>query len=83
LCTSVGEKIGYGELAAAAAKLDVPKKEDLKLKPRSEWRYIGKDAKSYDLKDIVYRQSGLRAGYAHGRNAVRELWPARPFSAVL
>jgi len=37
-----GKKLGYGELAAAAAKLEVPKKEDLKLKPRSEWRYIGK-----------------------------------------
>lgn len=47
-----GKKLGYGELAAAAAKLDVPKKEDLKLKPRSEWRYIGKDSASYDLKDL-------------------------------
>src|SRR5258708_11206407 len=47
-----GKKLGYGELAAAAAKLDVPKKEELKLKPRSEWRYIGKDASGYDLKDL-------------------------------
>lgn len=47
-----GKKLGYGELAAAAAKLDVPKKEELKLKPRSEWRYIGKDSSSYDLKDL-------------------------------
>src|SRR5271167_2929639 len=47
-----GKKLGYGELAAAAAKLDVPKKEELKLKPRSEWRYIGKPASSYDLKDL-------------------------------
>src|SRR5690349_11110594 len=47
-----GKKAGYGELAAAAAKLDVPKKEELKLKPRSEWRYIGKDAAGYDLKDL-------------------------------
>jgi len=30
----------------------VPKKEELKLKPRSEWRYIGKDASGYDLKDL-------------------------------
>ena len=37
-----GKKLGYGELAAAAAKEQVPKKEELKLKPRSEWRYIGK-----------------------------------------
>jgi isoquinoline 1-oxidoreductase subunit beta len=47
-----GKKLGYGELAAAAAKLEVPKKEELKLKPRSEWRYIGKGASSYDLKDM-------------------------------
>jgi isoquinoline 1-oxidoreductase beta subunit len=45
-------KLGYGELAAAAAKLEVPKKEELKLKPRSEWRYIGKDSAGYDLKDL-------------------------------
>ena len=47
-----GKKLGYGELAAAAAKLDVPKKEDVKLKARSEWRYIGKGTASYDLKDM-------------------------------
>ena len=48
-----GKKLGYGELAEAASRLDVPKKEELKLKPRSEWRYIGKDAPVYDLKDLV------------------------------
>jgi isoquinoline 1-oxidoreductase subunit beta len=47
-----GKKLGYGELATAASKLNVPKKEELKLKPRSEWRYIGKPAASYDLKDL-------------------------------
>ena len=47
-----GKKLAYGELAAAAAKQEVPKKEDLKLKPRSEWRYIGKDTAGYDLKDL-------------------------------
>lgn len=47
-----GKKARYGELVAAAAKLDVPKKEELKLKPRSEWKYIGKPAAGYDLKDL-------------------------------
>jgi isoquinoline 1-oxidoreductase beta subunit len=47
---AAGKKIGYGELATAASKLEVPKKEELKLKPRSEWRYIGKSAAGYDLK---------------------------------
>ncbi len=47
-----GKKLGYGELAAAAGKLEVPKKEEIKLKARSEWRYIGKGTASYDLKDM-------------------------------
>jgi isoquinoline 1-oxidoreductase beta subunit len=50
---SSGKKLGYGELAPAAAKLPVPKKEELQLKTRSEWRYIGKPAPSYDLRDMV------------------------------
>src|SRR5262244_3474406 len=48
-----GRKAGYGELVTAAAKLPVPKKEELKLKPRSQWRYMGKGVSSYDLKDMV------------------------------
>jgi isoquinoline 1-oxidoreductase beta subunit len=48
-----GKKIGYGELASAAAKLPVPKKEEMQLKSRSEWRYIGKPAPTYDLMDMV------------------------------
>jgi len=47
-------RLGYGEVAAAAAKLPVPKKEDVPLKARSEWRYIGKENNSlFDLSDIV------------------------------
>jgi isoquinoline 1-oxidoreductase subunit beta len=48
-----GRKLGYGELAAAAAKLPVPKKEEVTLKSRAEWRYIGKDNALFDLPDIV------------------------------
>jgi len=44
--------IGYGELAALAAKQSVPKKEELKLKAPSEWRYIGKPAPGYDVTDV-------------------------------
>ncbi|MDP9147414.1 MAG: molybdopterin-dependent oxidoreductase, partial [Acidobacteriota bacterium] len=47
-----GKKLGYGELAASAAKLEVPKKEEVKLKDPKEWRYIGKDTASYDLHDM-------------------------------
>ena len=49
-----GRRLGYGELAVAAAKLPVPKKEELKLKSREEWRYIGKETNAlFDLADIV------------------------------
>ncbi|MGA2236598.1 MAG: molybdopterin cofactor-binding domain-containing protein [Terriglobales bacterium] len=51
---SSGRKLGYGEVAAAAAKLSVPKKEDVPLKERSQWRYIGKESNSlFDLPEIV------------------------------
>jgi isoquinoline 1-oxidoreductase subunit beta len=46
-------RLGYGELASAAAKLPVPKVEDLKFKPKSAWRYIGKGAPGYDLADVI------------------------------
>jgi isoquinoline 1-oxidoreductase subunit beta len=64
---SSGKKLAYGELAAAAAKLEVPKKEDVKLKERRDWRYIGKGTSSYDLKDMctgkaVYGQDAQMEG---------------------
>src|SRR6202162_2616908 len=50
---STNRKAGYGELATAASKLPVPKREELKLKPKSAWRYIGKGEVSYDLEALV------------------------------
>ncbi len=47
-----GRQLGYGELAAAASELPVPASAELRLKPRSSWRYIGKGMPSYDLEDI-------------------------------
>jgi len=46
---ATGRRVGYGELASAAARLSVPKKEQLQLKQPSEWRYIGKGMTSVDL----------------------------------
>jgi isoquinoline 1-oxidoreductase beta subunit len=46
-------RAGYGELATTAAKFPVPKPEELKLKPKSAWRYIGKGQVSYDLEALV------------------------------
>ncbi len=42
---------GYGKLASAAARLTVPRTEQLKLKEPSEWRYIGKGMTSVDLEN--------------------------------
>jgi isoquinoline 1-oxidoreductase beta subunit len=47
-----GKKASYGELASAASKLPVPKKEELQFKPRSAWRYVCKGQTCYDLEDI-------------------------------
>ncbi|MDA1259509.1 MAG: molybdopterin-dependent oxidoreductase [Planctomycetota bacterium] len=38
-----GRSLGYGDLAADAAKLEAPAKEDVLLKTRAEWRWIGKE----------------------------------------
>jgi isoquinoline 1-oxidoreductase subunit beta len=50
---STNRRVGYGALASAAAKLPVPKREELKLKPKNAWRYIGKGEVSYDLEALV------------------------------
>jgi isoquinoline 1-oxidoreductase beta subunit len=50
---STNRRSGYGELATAAAKFPIPKREELKLKPKSAWRYIGKGQVSYDLEALV------------------------------
>ncbi len=54
---SSARKLGYGELAALAAKLPVPKKEELKLKSPQQWRYIGKPATGFDVSDICAGKS--------------------------
>ena len=48
-----GRKLGYGELASLAAKQPLPKKDELHLKPASEFRYMGKDIPLTDLNDLV------------------------------
>jgi isoquinoline 1-oxidoreductase subunit beta len=67
--------LGYGELAPAASRLPVPRKEDLKFKPRSAWRYIGKPSAHYDVEDLctgkpvfgmdVRREGMVYAAIAH------------------
>ena len=47
-----GHRLGYGELASAASRLPVPKKEELQFKKKDAWRYIGKGMDSIDLTDL-------------------------------
>lgn len=49
---ATGRRTGYGELASQAARLAVPKKEQLQLKKPSEWRYIAKGMTSVDLEKL-------------------------------
>ena len=50
--SKTGKKAGFGELAAAAAKLPVPVQATLKFKPESEYRYITKNVPSVDQQDL-------------------------------
>src|ERR1700719_3103554 len=42
-----GRTLTYGQLAASASKLDAPDQAQLRFKPASAWRYIGKDTPRY------------------------------------
>jgi len=46
-------KVGYGALVPAAAKMPVPAKESLTFKPKTAWKFVGKDTDIYDLTPIV------------------------------
>jgi isoquinoline 1-oxidoreductase beta subunit len=48
------ETLDYGELVAAAVELPVPAVEQVKLKPRDQWRYIGKPMPIVDMADITH-----------------------------
>ena len=52
-----GRKADYGQLVAAAAKQPVPTKSEVKFKPRSQWRYVGKGENPYDLRDYCTGKS--------------------------
>ena len=54
---SSNRRLSYGELAALAAKLPVPGKEELHLKPAQAWRYIGKPARGFDVPKICSGES--------------------------
>ncbi len=51
--TPSGKKLSFGELTAEAAKLTAPKDEELVLKKKSEWKYIGKSIDIVDINAVV------------------------------
>ena len=48
------ETLDYGELVTTALELPVPAAEQIKLKPREKWRYIGKPMAIVDMADITH-----------------------------
>jgi isoquinoline 1-oxidoreductase beta subunit len=48
-----GRRLAYGALVPAAARLPVPKAEELTFKPKTAWRLVGKEHPIYDLSDII------------------------------
>ena len=66
------KKLGFGELAQAASKLDVPNDEDVKLKDSKDFKYIGKGTSIYDLPEIVNGTAvfGLDANVPEAKVAV-------------
>jgi isoquinoline 1-oxidoreductase beta subunit len=55
--TPSGKTISYGDLVAAAAKLEVPDSKSLSFKPSSERTYIGKNVPITDMDVILTGQS--------------------------
>ena len=47
------ERLSYGELAQAASALSVPDAKTVALKPRKDWRYIGKPVPSKTVPRII------------------------------
>ena len=48
-----GKKYSFGELTEDASKLPQPKDEEIKLKDKANWKYIGKTTGTYDVPFIV------------------------------
>jgi len=51
--TASSKKVSFAKLAEAAKSLDIPKEEDIKLKDKKDFKYIGKNMPIVDLQDIV------------------------------
>lgn len=52
--TPSGRRVGFGALAERAAQLPLPSLEEVRLKPREQWRYIGKAQPSITVPKLVH-----------------------------
>ncbi|MGB7180495.1 MAG: molybdopterin cofactor-binding domain-containing protein, partial [Burkholderiaceae bacterium] len=60
-----GKKVGYGDVAADAMAMDVPKFEELSFKKDEEFRYMGKgEIPLYDLHDITTGKAKYGADFS-------------------
>ncbi len=50
------KRLTYGQLASAAAKMQVPAEDDIRLKARKDWRYIGKPVASMTVPKVIRGQ---------------------------
>ncbi len=75
--SSGDRRVSYGELAAKAAQRRV-QPEQVKLKQRSDYRIMGKDAGVVDIRDIVMGRPlfGIDEDYPNALQAVIERAPA-------
>jgi isoquinoline 1-oxidoreductase beta subunit len=70
-----GRRLAFGTLVSAAARLPVPAPETLQFKPKSEWKFVGRERPIYDLGDIttgkapfgldIYRDGMVYASVEH------------------
>ena len=51
-----GKTLTYGDVAEAAGKLEVPAEDDVVLKDRKDWRYIGKSMPSLTVPKLIHGQ---------------------------
>jgi isoquinoline 1-oxidoreductase beta subunit len=68
-------RLGFGALVTAASKLPVPAPASLQFKPKTAWKFVGKETSTYDLNDIttgkapfgldVYRDGMVFASIEH------------------
>lgn len=52
--TKSGEKVFFGDLVEEAKTIEAPSEKSIKLKDKKDFKYIGKELKSIDIKDFTH-----------------------------